>query len=169
MDAGELHADVTIDGVEPMNRLHKGHHESEPQRGVPGFHDFKWAVRLLLLLSSGALAEVADSDSAAVTETLPDPLAAGWRGQPVCVKLHETTEVRVLRCTFPPGVGHERHFHPRHFGYALAGGTMEILDQTGIRRVEITAGSYFSSEGIDWHEGLNVGDTVVQYLMIEPL
>ena len=37
------------------------------------------------------------------------------------------------------------------------------------RRVDITAGSYFSSEGIDWHEGLNVGDTVVQYLMIEPL
>ena len=47
-------------------------------------------------------------------------------------------------------------------------GTMEILDQNGTRRVDIAAGSYFSSEGIDWHEGLNVGDTVVQYLMIEP-
>jgi len=30
-------------------------------------------------------------------------------------------------------------------------------------------GATFSSKGIDWHEGLNVGDTVVQYLMIEPL
>jgi quercetin dioxygenase-like cupin family protein len=114
------------------------------------------------------LADVAHSGAAIGSETLPDPLAAGWRGQPVCVKLHETTEIRVLRCTFPPGVGHERHFHPRHFGYALAGGTMEILDQNGTRRVDIAAGSYFSSEGIDWHEGLNVGDTVVQYLMIEP-
>jgi hypothetical protein len=46
---------------------------------------------------------------------------------------------------------------------------MEILDRNGTRRVDIAAGSYFSSEGIDWHEGLNVGDTVVQYLMIEPL
>ena len=126
------------------------------------------AGRWALLLISCVLAEVAHSNPAIASETLPDPLAAGWRGEPVCVKLHETTEVRVLRCTFPPGVGHERHFHPRHFGYALAGGTMEILDRNGTRRVDIAAGSYFSSEGIDWHEGLNVGDTVVQYLMIEP-
>ena len=45
---------------------------------------------------------------------------------------------------------------------------MEMLDQNGSRRVDIAAVSYFSSEGIDWHGGWNVGDTVVQYLMIEP-
>ena len=142
--------------------------QPEPSRGDAECHEPLRAGRWVLLLASCVLTGVAHSDAAIATETLPDPLAAGWRGQPVCVKLHETTEVRVLRCTFPPGVGHERHFHPRHFGYALAGGTMEILDQNGTRRVDITAGSYFSSEGIDWHEVLNVGDTVVQYLMIEP-
>ena len=129
---------------------------------------YRLLILLIALMSPKSVADVVDSNEAMASETLPDPLAAGWRGQSVCVKLHETTEVRVLRCTFPPGVGHERHFHPRHFGYALAGGTMEILDQNGTRRVDIASGSYFSSEGIDWHEGLNVGDTVVQYLMIEP-
>lgn len=151
-----------------MKRFRKATRQRALSRGDAGCHDTAWAGRWALLLVSYALAGVAQSNAPIASETLPDPLAAGWRGQPVCVKLHETAEVRVLRCTFPPGVGHERHFHPRHFGYALSGGTMEILDQNGTRRVDIAAGSYFSSEGIDWHEGLNVGDTVVQYLMIEP-
>jgi len=151
-----------------MKALRKTTRQLRPSTSDVGCLDTGSAGRWVLLLISCVLADVAHSGAAIGSETLPDPLAAGWRGQPVCVKLHETTEVRVLRCTFPPGVGHERHFHPRHFGYALAGGTMEILDQNGTRRVDIAAGSYFSSEGIDWHEGLNVGDTVVQYLMIEP-
>ena len=151
-----------------MTRFRKPTRQLAPSRGDVGCRDTATAGRWALLLISWVLAGVAQSNAVIASETLPDPLAAGWRGQPVCVKLHETTEVRVLRCTFPPGVGHERHFHPRHFGYALAGGTMEILDQNGTRRVDIAAGSYFSSEGIDWHEGLNVGDTAVQYLMIEP-
>ena len=152
-----------------MTRLRESTRQRAPSRDDAECQDTLRAGRWALLLASCVLTDVAHSDAAIATETLPDPLVAGWRGQAVCVKLHKTTEVRVLRCTFPPGVGHERHFHPRHFGYALAGGTMEILDKNGTRRVDITTGSYFSSEGIDWHEGLNVGDTVVQYLMIEPL
>ena len=152
-----------------MTRFRESTRQRAPSRDDAECQDTSRAGRWALLLASCVLTDVAHSDAAIATETLPDPLVAGWRGQAVCVKLHETTEVRVLRCTFPPGVGHERHFHPRHFGYALAGGTMEILDKNGTRRVDITTGSYFSSEGIDWHEGLNVGDTVVQYLMIEPL
>ena len=99
---------------------------------------------------------------------LPDPLAAGWRGKSVCEKLHEDAHQRILRCTFPPGVGHERHFHPRHFGYALSGGKMRITDAKGAREVEIEAGSSFTSDGVDWHEVVNVGDTQVQYLIVEP-
>jgi quercetin dioxygenase-like cupin family protein len=102
------------------------------------------------------------------TAPLPDPLAAGWKGKSVCEKLHDDEHQRILRCTFPPGVGHERHFHPRHFGYALSGGRMRITDAKGVREVDIATGSSFSSEGVAWHEGLNVGDTQVQYLMIEP-
>lgn len=103
-----------------------------------------------------------------VAEELPDPVEAGWRGMSVCDVLREDAEMRVFRCTFPPGVGHERHFHGRHFGYALSGGTMRITSEAGTREVTLKTGSYFFSEGIAWHEGLNVGDTTVSYLMIEP-
>ena len=103
-----------------------------------------------------------------VAEELPDPVEAGWRGVSVCDVLREDAEMRVFRCTFPPGVGHERHFHGRHFGYALSGGKMRITSEAGTREVTLKTGSYFFSEGIAWHEGLNVGDTTVSYLMIEP-
>ena len=99
---------------------------------------------------------------------LPDPLAAGWNGAPVCERLHDDTHQRVLRCTFAPGVGHDRHQHARHFGYALSGGRMRITDARGVREAEIKAGSSFSSDGIAWHEVLNIGDTTVQYLIVEP-
>ena len=104
----------------------------------------------------------------ALAEALPDPVAAGWQGESVCEVLREDSELRIFRCTFPPGVGHERHFHPRHFGYALSGGTMRITSDAGTREVTLKTGSYFFSEGIAWHEGLNVGSTTVSYLMIEP-
>ncbi len=104
----------------------------------------------------------------AVADDLPDPVAAGWQGKPVCEILHEDVALRVFRCTFPPGVGHERHFHATHFGYALSGGTMRITDASGTREVTLTTGSSFFSDGIPWHEVVNVGETAVSYLMIEP-
>jgi len=103
-----------------------------------------------------------------LAEELPDPVEAGWQGESVCEVLREDAELRIFRCTFPPGIGHERHFHPRHFGYALSGGTMRITSDGGTREVTLKTGSYFFSEGIAWHEGLNIGETTVSYLMIEP-
>jgi quercetin dioxygenase-like cupin family protein len=100
--------------------------------------------------------------------SLPDPLAAQWRGISVCEVLHEDADQRVLRCSFPPGVGHERHFHPRHFGYAISGGRMRITDANGTRDVNLATGSSFTSPGVAWHEVINVGDTTVVYLIVEP-
>ena len=100
---------------------------------------------------------------------MPSALEAGWQGERVCELLHQTETHRVLRCIFPPGVGHERHFHPAHFGYAISGGKMRITDASGTRTVEIPTGSSFSSAGVPWHEGVNVGDTTVTYIMIEEI
>ena len=105
---------------------------------------------------------------ASASSPLPDPLAAGWQGKPVCEKLHEDASQRVLRCTFPPGVGHERHYHEPHFGYALSGGRMRLTSADGTREVELETGSSYVSEGVDWHEVLNVGNTTVVYLIVEP-
>ena len=99
---------------------------------------------------------------------LPDPLEAGWKGASVCEALHEDAEQRVLRCAFPPGVGHERHYHDRHFGYALSGGTMRITDADGTDVVEVPTGSDFHSDGVEWHEVLNVGDSTAVFLIVEP-
>lgn len=123
-------------------------------------------LRLALVIPAlaglGACAHGADRAGA-----LPSALEAGWNGKPVCELLHQSASHRTLRCTFPPGVGHERHYHPPHFGYALSGGTMQLTDASGVRVAEIDTGSYFTSQGTDWHEVINVGDTTVTYLIVE--
>ena len=102
-----------------------------------------------------------------MTADLPDPLAAGWNGKPVCELLLENEQQRILRCTFAPGVGHERHYHAPHFGYALSGGKMRLTDASGTREAELKADSSFTSDGTEWHEVLNIGDSTVRYLIVE--
>jgi len=103
-----------------------------------------------------------------IAAAIPDPLDAGWKGEAVCEKLHESLAHRVLKCSFPPAIGHERHFHAPHFGYAISGGRMRITDSEGTREVDLATGSSYSSDGVAWHEVLNIGDTTVVYLIIEP-
>lgn len=120
-----------------------------------------WRVAL------GSMLALLASALAGQSAPLPSALEAGWQGQRVCELLYETASDRVLRCTFAPGVGHERHFHPAHFGYALSGGRMRISDSNGTREVHIATGSHFTSAGVDWHQVQNVGSTTVAYLMFE--
>ena len=101
-------------------------------------------------------------------DSLPDPLDAGWKGEPVCEKLYEDPTNRIIRCTFPPGIGHERHYHVPHFQYVIAGGVMQMTDDRGTQKVEVPTAEGYPDSGTDWHEGVNVGDTTVVILMIEP-
>lgn len=103
----------------------------------------------------------------AAPTVLPDPLQAGWKGKPVCERLQEEDQKRVLLCTFAPGVGHERHWHRPHFGYALSGGRMRIVESRGVREASLATGRTFTSPGVAWHEVLNIGGTTVQYLIVE--
>ncbi len=102
------------------------------------------------------------------SSSLPDPLIAGWKGKNVCELLEENKSQRILKCTFAPGIGHERHFHLPHFGYTLAGSTFRIKDTTGTREINVKTGSYFNSKGTEWHEVLNIGDSTAVFLIIEP-
>ena len=45
---------------------------------------------------------------------------------------------------------------------------MQITSVSGTRKATLKTGSYFFSEGTAWHEAVNVGDTTVSYLMVEP-
>lgn len=101
-------------------------------------------------------------------QTLPDPLEAGWKGMAVCEVLEDNENLRTLKCTFPAGVGHERHYHPTHFGYTLVGGKFRITDTTGTREVDIPTGTPFYNDKIDWHEVVNIGDSTAVFLIMEP-
>tara|TARA_R110000787_G_scaffold86285_12_gene184161 strand:- start:42271 stop:42651 length:381 start_codon:yes stop_codon:yes gene_type:complete len=100
--------------------------------------------------------------------SLPDPLTAGWKGKKVCELLEENKSQRILKCTFAPGIGHEPHFHLPHFGYTLTGSTFRIKDTKGTREINVKTGSYFNSNGTQWHEVLNIGDSTAIFLIIEP-
>ncbi|QSE97362.1 cupin domain-containing protein [Fulvivirga lutea] len=120
------------------------------------FHNYTVAILLLIFARCST------------KQNLPDPLEAGWNGEAVCEVLEDNAELRVLKCTFPPGVGHEKHYHQRHFGYTIAGGTFRITDATGTREINVPTGTHFSNEGIEWHEVLNVGDSTAVFLIVEP-
>ena len=126
-------------------------------------HLGKYAMSLASLLIL-----ITVSSSCNDKKSLSDPLEAGWNNQPVCEVLQENLNIRALKCTFPPGVGHERHYHKAHFGYTIAGSRFRIKDTTGIREVDVLTGSNFYNDEIAWHEVLNIGDSTAVFLIIEP-
>lgn len=129
----------------------------------------------LMLAISPALGQQADNPIPASggalimpKAALPDPLEAGWKGEKICEVLQENDKLRALKCTFAPGKGHERHYHPLHFGYILQGGKMRITDKNGVREQETPAGGTWKSDGIEWHEAVNIGGTTAVYIIVEP-
>lgn len=118
-----------------------------------------WVSVLTLAACASASAQVAP---------LPMALCAGWEGQRVCEALHEDAMVRVLRCAFPPGVGHEPHYHPPHFGYVLEGESqMRIRTSEGEAVRPVRAGGSFANDAETRHEALNVGAEATTYLIVE--
>jgi quercetin dioxygenase-like cupin family protein len=99
---------------------------------------------------------------------LPHAFDAGWKGQKTCELLYETEAVRVGRCAFPPGVGHERHYHEPHFGYVLEGGTLRIVDSEGEHITDTVTGATWSTGVRTVHEAMNIGETTTRYLIVEP-
>ncbi len=121
-----------------------------------------WVFAAPALLCLGAAAP------ASSPAPLPTAVLAGWHGQRMCEPLFENAQMRAARCSFPPGTGHERHFHPPHWGYIVQGSTMRITSAAGTVVRELKAGDSWWSDGIAWHEAVNVGQTTGVYVIIEP-
>ena len=118
-------------------------------------------------IATAALLAACASASAQIAP-LPMALCAGWEGESVCELLQEDARIRVLRCTFPPGVGHEMHYHPPHFGYVLEGDSvMRITTASGVVDRPVRAGTSFSNDAEIQHAALNVGTQTTRYLIIE--
>ena len=123
-------------------------------------------LKAFILLSALALIH---SSLAKDLPDLPEAFDAGWKGAKTCELLYETESVRVARCSFSPGIGHEKHFHYPHFGYVLEGGTLSITDATGkVEEVQTITGGDWSTNTITVHEALNIGETTTSYLIVEP-
>ena len=121
-----------------------------------------------LLLAMLAACAARSAAPATADQPLPSAFEAGWKGQKVCEPLFENERLRAARCTFPPGIGHERHYHPPHWGYIVQGATMRITTATGTTDRVLKAGTNWWSDGIAWHEAINVGATTGVYVIIEP-
>jgi len=124
-------------------------------------------MKMLPLLLPLALA--ASASGAGPDPELPHAFDAGWAGQKTCSVMFQDDAVRVARCVFPPGVGHEKHFHNPHFGYVLEGSTLRIVDSRGERTVTTEAGGSWSTDSVTVHEAVNIGDTTTSYLIVEPI
>ena len=103
----------------------------------------------------------------AATEDVPDALSVEWQGKKPCEKLHEDDQIRILRCTFPPGAKHVRHQHPANFVYALSGGKLDTESASGTREAEVGTDAYVLNKPVPWHEVTNTGDTTARFLVIE--
>jgi len=106
--------------------------------------------------------------SAYAQEPLPDTIEAGWKGEAVCVVLFEDDVIRTGTCTYPPGIGQERHAHTRpYFTYVISGGTLSVTSERGTFESTSITGNSGKSDGVKWHELLNVGETTIKFLFVE--
>lgn len=125
-------------------------------------------MRALTVASVLALAACAATAATPFDGALPMALCAGWQGEKACELLSEDAQIRVLRCTFKPGEGHEPHYHPPHFGYILEGeSVMRTTTDAGSVDRPLKAGAHFGSETETRHTALNVGAQTMRYLIVE--
>ncbi|MDX1556644.1 MAG: hypothetical protein R3212_11505 [Xanthomonadales bacterium] len=125
-------------------------------------------LRLVCRSLAQALLLTAGIVSADGHEGLPHAFDAGWQGEATCELLFEDKSVRVGKCVFPPGIGHEKHYHNPHFGYTLKGSTLRITDANGTADRVIVDGYAWSTDTLTIHEAINVGDSTTSYLIVEP-
>jgi len=116
------------------------------------------------ILSSVALAATL---SVAQAADVPDALSVEWQGKHPCEKLFEDAQILVARCTFPPGAMHVCHSHPSYLSYVVSGGQAQVQDEKGVRKVNVVAGALADVPPTPWHELTNVGDTTLQFVVVE--
>ena len=104
---------------------------------------------------------------AAAAENVPDAFSVEWQGQHPCEKLYEDAQIRIGRCTFPPGAVHVCHFHPADLVYTVSGGKGQVRDAMGTREFENKTGAFSNNAPMPWHEFKNIGDTTITYLLVE--
>jgi hypothetical protein len=86
-------------------------------------------------------------------------MAVEWQRKKPCEKLHEDDQIRILRCTFPPGG--QASASPRKFRLLVKRWNVEVLNASGTRQVETVTDAATLSPAIPWHEVTNIADTTL--------
>ena len=115
----------------------------------------------------GAALGILITPFAAIADNVPDALSVEWQGKKPCEKVFEDTQVLVARCTLPPGTAHVCHSHPSYVSYVLSGGQGEVQDDKGTRKIDLATGAFSVSPPIPWHVFTNIGQTTLQFLIVE--
>ena len=123
--------------------------------------------KLVLGTVAGASLSLLVAPSAVMADDVPDALSVEWQGKKPCEKLFEDAQVRIARCTFPPGAVHVCHSHPSYVTYVLSGGKGQVQDEKGIRKIDLVTGAFVDAPPTPWHEVTNIGETTLQVLVVE--
>src|SRR6478672_3198557 len=97
----------------------------------------------------------------------PTPCQSSGRATTPVKSCSRNAQVLVARCTFPPGAMHVCHSHPSYLSYVVSGGQAQIQDEKGVRKVNVVAGALADVPPTPWHELTNVGDTTLQFVVVE--
>jgi len=88
---------------------------------------------IAMLVTSFAVVS-ATAMSAHGADEVPDALSVESQGKKPCEKLFEDAQIRVARCTFPPGAVHLCHSHPAYLSYTVSGSQGQVTDENGVAK-----------------------------------
>ncbi len=80
--------------------------------------------------------------------------------------INENDRMRVLKVTFKPGDTAKMHHHPQHMVYVLKGGKLKLISEGKTQEMDLKEGSAVFLDAQN-HEATNIGDTVIDLLVVE--
>jgi len=80
--------------------------------------------------------------------------------------INENEKMRVVRVTFKVGETAKMHHHPQHMIYVLKGGKLNLTSGGKTQAIDLKEGSAVFMEAQD-HEATNIGDSVVDMIVVE--
>jgi quercetin dioxygenase-like cupin family protein len=123
-------------------------------------------LKLVLTTVTVASLSLLAAPYAVMADDVPDALSVEWQGKKPCEKLFEDAQVRIARCTFPPGAVHACHSHPTSLTYVLSGGKARVQDEKGTRKIDIATGAFLDAPPTPWHEFTNIGKRRCRFCLL---
>jgi beta-alanine degradation protein BauB len=80
--------------------------------------------------------------------------------------INENEKMRVVRVTFKIGETAKMHHHPQHMVYVMKGGKLNLTSGGKTQAIDLKEGTAVFMEAQD-HEATNIGDSVVDLIVVE--